>query len=53
MLLAFAVVNVSFASILVRLAYGLGVHGFAAASWRLIFSSIITLLILVIVYRGI
>ncbi len=37
---ALAVVNISTASILVRLA---GVHGFVAASWRLIIATIITL----------
>ncbi len=54
MLLAFAVVNVSTASILVRLALGEGVHGFTAASWRLILSSIITGLLLAAYreYRG-
>ncbi len=42
-ILGIAVTNVSTASILVRLA---GVHGFVAASWRLIFSSILTGLLL-------
>lgn len=40
LLLAVAVLNVSTASILVRLS---GVHGFVAATWRLVFSSLITL----------
>ncbi len=40
LLLAMAVLNVSTASILVRLS---GVHGFVAATWRLIFSSLLTL----------
>ncbi len=39
-----AVLNVSTASILVRLS---GVHGFVAATWRLIFSSLLTLALVV------
>lgn len=42
-LVVFAVANISTASILVRLA---GVQGFVAASWRLILSSTLTLLLL-------
>jgi len=42
-LLALAVLNISTASILVRLA---GVHGFVAATWRLILSALITWLLL-------
>ena len=40
LLLAVAVFNVSTASILVRLS---GVHGFVAATWRLVFSALLTL----------
>ncbi|NOZ30492.1 MAG: DMT family transporter [Crenarchaeota archaeon] len=43
MLVVFAVINISTASILVRLA---NVQGFVAASWRLILSSILTILLL-------
>ncbi len=42
LVLVVAVVNISMASILVRMALGEGVHGFAAATWRCIFSSILT-----------
>lgn len=45
--LAIAVANVSTASILVRLA---GVHGFAAATWRLVLSTILTASILAAAY---
>lgn len=47
-ILGVAVVNVSTASILVRLAGGEGVHGFSVASWRLLISSILTWVFLVI-----
>ncbi|MCE4628314.1 MAG: DMT family transporter [Desulfurococcales archaeon] len=43
LLLLLAIVNISTASILVRLS---GVHGFVAATWRLIISSILTLLLI-------
>ncbi len=52
LLLGFAVLNVSTASILVRLAYGEGVHGFAAASWRLLLSSLMTGSLLIIYYNN-
>ena len=42
-----AVVNVSTASILVRLA---GVHGFVAASWRLLLGSMLTMALLALLY---
>ena len=42
-MLGMAVINISTASILVRLA---GVHGFVAASWRLILSALLTWLLL-------
>ncbi|MDM7275714.1 MAG: DMT family transporter [Thermoprotei archaeon] len=42
LVLVVAVVNVSMASILVRMALGEGVHGFAAATWRCVFSSLLT-----------
>ncbi|MEB3773600.1 MAG: DMT family transporter [Desulfurococcales archaeon] len=45
-LLALAVVNVSSASVLVKLAGSQGVHGFSAASWRLLLSAILTWLML-------
>lgn len=48
-ILSIALVNVSAASILVRLA---SVHGFVAASWRLIIGSILTLAILAIYRQG-
>ena len=48
LVLAVAVVNISTASILVRLA---GVHGFVAASWRLILGALLTLLLLVAAAR--
>jgi len=50
--LGVAVVNVSTASILVRLASGEGVHGFAVASWRLVISSAITLALLIALGGG-
>ena len=43
-----AVANISTASVLVRLA---GVHGFVAASWRLILSSLMTIGVLLVVER--
>ncbi len=46
LILALAVVNISFASIFVRLLAGEGVHGFAAATWRLAISALITLALL-------
>ncbi len=48
-ILSIALVNVSAASILVRLA---SVHGFVAASWRLIIGSILTLALLLLFRRG-
>ncbi|MCE4624290.1 MAG: DMT family transporter [Desulfurococcales archaeon] len=45
LLIVFAVVNVSTASILVRLA---GVHGFVAATWRLIIGSALTLVLAIL-----
>lgn len=48
LILLVAVVNVSFASIIVRLLDEEGVHGFAAATWRLIISSLLTLALLVL-----
>ncbi|MFZ8794754.1 MAG: hypothetical protein ACO2O2_12850 [Acidilobaceae archaeon] len=47
-ILGVAVVNVSTASILVRLAGGEGVHGFAVAAWRLALSSILTWILLLL-----
>ena len=47
--LAVAVVNVSTASILVRLA---GVHGFVAASWRLILGTLLTAVLLLLLYAA-
>jgi len=47
-ILGVAVVNVSTASILVRLAGGEGVHGFAVATWRLALSSILTWILLLL-----
>ena len=46
--LALAVINISTASILVRLAGGEGVHGFSAAVWRLVISSTLTWLLLAV-----
>ena len=46
LILALAVVNVSSASILVKALLHEGVHGFSAATWRLILSTILTLLLL-------
>ncbi|MEB3860813.1 MAG: DMT family transporter [Desulfurococcales archaeon] len=46
LILLLAVVNISFASILVRLLAGEGVHGFAAATWRLAISALLTLALL-------
>ncbi len=48
-LLGIAVINVSFASIIVRLLNNEGVHGFVAASWRLILGAMLTLAIHLIV----
>lgn len=48
LVLALAVANISTASILVRLANNEGVHGFTVALWRLILSSTITWLLLVV-----
>ncbi len=51
--LGVAVINISTASILVRLAGSEGVHGFTVASWRLVISSAITwVLLLVLGGRG-
>ena len=44
-LLILAVINISTASILVRLA---GVHGYVAATWRLVIASFLTLILLLI-----
>lgn len=49
-ILSIALIDVSAASILVRLA---SVHGFIAASWRLIIGSVLTIAILIIYRRGI
>lgn len=49
-ILSIALVNVSAASILVRLS---SVHGFIASSWRLIIGSVLTIAILIIYRRGI
>ena len=48
-ILSIALVNVSAASILVRLA---AVHGFVAASWRLVIGSLLTLALLAVYRRG-
>lgn len=48
-LLGIAVINVSFASIIVRLLNNEDVHGFVAASWRLILGAMLTLLIHLII----
>ncbi len=48
LLLSVAIANISTASILVRLS---GVHGFVAATWRLVISSIITLVFLFLIDR--
>lgn len=49
LVLLVAVANISTASVLVRLA---GVHGFAAATWRLVLGSLLTLALLLAVERG-
>ena len=49
LVLLVAVANISTASVLVRLA---GVHGFAAATWRLVLGSLFTLLLLLAAERG-
>ncbi len=52
LILGFAVVNVSTASILVRLAGGEGAHGFVVALWRLVISSILTWIFLMALSGG-
>ncbi len=49
LVLLIAVANISTASVLVRLA---GVHGFAAATWRLALGSLLTLALLLAAERG-
>jgi len=50
LVLLVAVANISTASVLVRLA---GVHGFAAATWRLALGSLLTILLLLALERGV
>lgn len=49
LVLLLAVGNISTASVLVRLA---GVHGFAAATWRLVLGAVLTIALLIALQRG-